>query len=65
MLSNNASWASPDGNDKRKKTKWDGDEDDEDEGSKAPSIHPRNLPYSSKSERALKSPAKRKKKKSA
>ena len=62
MLSNAVSWTSP--NDKRKKSKWDGG-DDEDEGSEAPSIHPRNLSYSSQSARALKSPAKRKKKKSA
>ena len=62
MLSNDVSWTSPD--DKKKKKKWDED-DDEDEGSEAPSIHPRNLSYSSQSARALKSPAKRKKKKSA
>ena len=50
MLSNDVSWTSPD--DKKKKKKWDED-DDEDERSEAPSIHPRNLSYSSQSARAL------------
>ena len=59
MLSNDVSWTSPDDG-KKKKKKWD--DDDEDEGSESSSLHPRNLSYSSKSERALKSPAKRKKK---
>ena len=63
MLSNDVSWTSPD--DKENKKKWDEDDDDEDEGSESSFIHPRNLSYSSKSERALKSPAKRKKKKAA
>ena len=46
--------------DKKKKKKWD--DDDEDEGSEVLSIRPRNLSYSLQSARALKSPAKRKKK---
>ena len=59
MLSNDVSWTSPE--DKRKKKKGDED-DDEDEGSELSSIRPRNLSYSSQSERGPRSPAKRKKK---
>ena len=59
MPSNDASWTDPE--DKKKKKK--GDEDDyEDEGSELSSIRPRNLSYSSQSERGPRSPAKRKKK---
>ena len=47
--------------DAKKKKKEDEDED-EDEGSETSSIRPRNLSYSSQSERGPKSPAKRKKK---
>ena len=56
ILSNDTSWT-PDV--KPKKT-WlgGGSVGDEDEGSEASSIHPRNLSYSSQSARALKSPAK-------
>ena len=57
ILSNGTSWSSPE--DKKKK-KWH-DDDEEDEGSETPSVHPRNLPYSSTSARVPKSPAKRKK----
>ena len=62
VLSTDVPWTSPEDDKKKKKKR---NEDDEDEGSDSPSIHPRNLSYSSKSERALKSPAKRKKKKEA
>ena len=60
ILSNDTSWT-PDV--KPRKT-WGGGGSvgDEDEGSETSSIHPRNLSYSSQSARALKSPAKRKKK---
>ena len=57
ILPNDTSWSSPD--DKNKKKKWD--DDDEDEGSETPSLHPRNLSYSSTSSRAPKGPAKRNK----
>ena len=55
MLSTDVSWASPE-DDKKKKKRWD--EDDDDEGSESSSLHPRNISFSSKSERAMKSPAK-------
>ena len=60
ILSIDRAWTSPE--DAKKKTKkWD--EDGDEEGSESPSLNPRNLSFSSKSERAPKSPAKRKKKK--
>ena len=60
ILSNDASYTDPE--DAKKKKKEDEDEDD-DEGSETSSLlRPRNLSYSSKSERGPKSPAKRKKK---
>jgi len=62
MLSTDVSWTSPE-DDKKKKKKWD--EDDEDEGSESSSLHPRNISFSSKNDRAIKSPAKRKKKREA
>ena len=60
MLSTDVSWTSPE-DDKKNKKKWD--EDDDDEGSESPSLHRRNISFSSKRDRAMKSPAKRKKKK--
>jgi len=62
MLSTDVSWTSPD-DDKKNNKKWDGDDDDE--GSESSALNPRNLSFSSRSERAMKSPAKRKKKRSA
>ena len=59
ILSNDTSYTDPE--DAKKKKKEDDDEDD-DEGSETSSIRPRNLSYSSQSERGPKSPAKRKKK---
>ena len=59
ILSNEASYTDPE--DAKKKKKDDDDEDD-DEGSETSSLRPRNLSYSSQSERGPKSPAKRKKK---
>ena len=56
ILSNEASYTDPE--DAKKKKKDDDDEDD-DEGSETSSIRPRNLSYSSQSERGPKSPAKR------
>ena len=58
ILSNDASYTYPED---IKKKKEDEDEDD-DEGSETSSLRPRNLSYSSQSERGPKSPAKRKKK---
>ena len=59
ILSNDVSYTDPE--DAKKKKKEDEDEDD-DEGSETSSLRPRNLSYSSQSERGPKSPAKRKKK---
>ena len=56
MLSNDAAWSAPVVNKKKKED----EDDDDDEGSELSSIRPRNLSYSSQSERGPKSPAKRK-----
>ena len=59
VLPNGTSWSSPE--DKKKKKRHADDEEDEE--SETPSVHTRNLSYSSTSARVPKSPAKRKKKK--
>ena len=54
MLSNDSAWSASAVNKKKKEDEGD----DEDEGSEVSSIRPRNLSYSSQSERGPKSPAK-------